>query len=155
MFKLANDYSYYWFKFYLFIMKWTPCFLRNIFSKFLNIFKKTYYPIVFGFDCGDGWKPMICDLIVKIGKLDKDKQIRIIQIKEKFGGLRFYVEGANDEIYDLIQKYEEMSYHVCEVCGEYGNLRKDLDWIRTLCVKHYNEEKYIKEKNDYEIEKFQ
>lgn len=105
----------------------------------------TIYPISFGFECNKGWYPMIMELIEKIAKLDTDKELRIFQIKEKFGGLRFYIEGGTSkEIYDLIDEYEKKSYSICEICGDEGHVRSDLSWIRTLCDKHYDEIKNTK-----------
>jgi len=54
------------------------------------------------------------------------------QVKEKYGGLRFYMTCGNDEIYSLIQKAEELSYKTCEECGSPGEERGG-SWINTLC----------------------
>jgi len=60
------------------------------------------------------------------------------QIKEKFGGLRFYYsyEGDRvDEISDLIHDAEERSFKICEVTGEDGELcikGKGYGWLKTL-----------------------
>jgi RNA polymerase-binding transcription factor DksA len=65
----------------------------------------------------------------------------VVQAKEKFGGLRFYITSAPQEVHDLIHKAEEESYHICEECGKKGTLRKDLGWWLVLCEKHYKEKK--------------
>lgn len=57
------------------------------------------------------------------------------QVKEKFGGLRFYVQGAIDEHYHYISFAESMSYHTCEVCGAPGKRWTD-GWHKTLCDIH-------------------
>lgn len=57
---------------------------------------------------------------------------KAVQVKEKFGGLRFYMTSGNDEIYDLIGEAEAKSYKTCEECGEPGE-EKPMSWIRTLC----------------------
>lgn len=93
---------------------------------------------------GDGWLQLLHDLIEELIAAGWDKQIK--QVKEKFGGLRFYIGGGSQEIHDIISKYEALSYHVCEVCGEQGELRNDIGWYRTLCDKHYEEIK--EEQND-------
>jgi hypothetical protein len=93
--------------------------------------------------CGDGWLQLIHDLIEELLAAGWDKQIK--QIKEKFGGLRFYINTGNEEIWNIISKYERLSYETCEECGEPGELRRDLGWWRTLCDKHYEE---IKPKTD-------
>ena len=60
------------------------------------------------------------------------------QVKEKFGGLRFYVEGATDEQYELITFAENMSYTICDICGSVGKPNKR-GWIATRCKDHRNE----------------
>ena len=57
------------------------------------------------------------------------------QAKEKFGGLRFYVNDISDECGKIISKYESLSMETCEVCGEKGETRGS-GWVRTLCDEH-------------------
>ena len=90
------------------------------------------------FECGDGWYPLIKDLITDLIVLGWDKQT--CQVKEKFGGLRFYINGASEEIYKRIQTAEDLSYETCETCGEKGELRS-VGWYKTLCNKHHEERK--------------
>jgi len=54
------------------------------------------------------------------------------QVKEKFGGLRFYMTCGTDEIYDLISEAETLSCKTCEECGKPGEERAT-GWIHTLC----------------------
>lgn len=77
-------------------------------------------------------------------RLKSDEQmayIQVDQIKEKFGGLRFYVTPVNcdnylsDSIDGMIDMAEAMSYTICEDCGKPGILRSG-GWIRTLCDEH-------------------
>ena len=65
-----------------------------------------------------------------------------VQVKEKFGGLRFYVERATDKQYDYITFAESMSYRTCEQCGNTGKLYTN-GWHRTLCEHHAKEMGYI------------
>lgn len=95
-------------------------------------------------DCGfleinNGWFGLVKELIEKCIALGWDKQI--CQIKEKFGGLRFYINSASDEIFEEINKAEEKSFAVCEVTGNPGELRTDLGWYRTLSDEIYEQEK--------------
>ena len=92
------------------------------------------------FECGNGWFPLIKDLIVDLIELEWDKQI--CQVKEKFGGLRFYINDGSDEIHKRIMRTEEESYKICEITGDVGELRTDIGWYRTLC-----EDEYLKIKN--------
>jgi hypothetical protein len=87
------------------------------------------------FEIGDGWFPLIKELIEDLISLGWDKQT--CQVKEKFGGLRFYINTGSDEIFDRISKAEEDSYKTCEKCGKPGELRNDIGWYRTLCDEEY------------------
>ena len=60
------------------------------------------------------------------------------QIKEKFGGLRFYVQAATPEHYNYISFAESMSYRTCEECGSPGQTYHQ-GWYRTLCNTHADE----------------
>ncbi len=86
------------------------------------------------FSVGYGWYPLIKDLIIDLIDLGWDKQI--IQVKEKFGGLRFYINEGSEKIFNRISEAEKLSYELCEICGNKGELRKDKSWITTLCDNH-------------------
>jgi hypothetical protein len=90
--------------------------------------------MAFGFECGDGWLELIDQLSSDITELDKrDGSTTIaVQIKEKYGGLRFYVQGGTDAAYDLIDAAEELSLKTCEACGKPGSL-KGVHWLSTRC----------------------
>ena len=62
----------------------------------------------------------------------KPEDVIVVQVKEKFGELRFYVSSAPAEYLDLINKMTEVSLMVCEVCGSLGKWR-DTSWNKTLC----------------------
>lgn len=87
------------------------------------------------FECGNGWFPLIKTLIEDLIELGWDKQI--CQIKEKFGGLRFYINAGSNEIHDRISKAENDSYEICEVTGKPGELRTNIGWYTTLCEEEY------------------
>jgi len=58
-----------------------------------------------------------------------------LQVKEKFGGLRFYVTDATDAQYVMIGFAESMSYRICENCGTTKDARCWQEgWHRTLCI---------------------
>ena len=91
-------------------------------------------------------------------KLDKCHIPVAAQVKEKFGGLRFYVESATDDHYQKISFVESLSYSVCEECGTTKDVHVfNLGWIRTLCVEHgkerYGEESVVEYLKDIEEEK--
>lgn len=57
---------------------------------------------------------------------------RAAQVKEKFGGLRFYMTHYTDEMSALIREAEQKAEQTCEVCGVVGESRGG-GWIKTLC----------------------
>jgi hypothetical protein len=63
---------------------------------------------------------------------DEKEQVVLMQAKEKFGGLRFYVDRYTDEVGKLISQAEDASWKVCEECGVDGTLRKE-GWWSVLC----------------------
>jgi hypothetical protein len=91
------------------------------------------------FSVGYGWYPLIKDLISDLIELGWNKEV--CQVKEKFGGLRFYINDATDEVHNRIREAENLSYNTCETCGEEGELRTDIGWYTTYCNKHYEERK--------------
>lgn len=88
------------------------------------------------------------DYTKRIEKSEKDLPV-VSQIKSKFGTLRFYADNLSDYSRGVIDMAEEMSGHICEVCGEIGKTYH-MGWHSTLCDKHALEN-YGKEKlNKYE-----
>jgi len=116
-------------------------------DKLLNDFPKLFCgrkttrtkPIrCFGFECSDGWFQIIYDLSADLIRISQEKGCRppiVVQVKEKFGGLRFYIEGSNNEYQERISIAESLSHQTCEVCGRKGQTRRG-GWIQTLCDKH-------------------
>ena len=79
---------------------------------------------------GIGWwalvRPLI-DICLRDG-------IEIVQIKEKFGGLRFYVESWNLELCSAIVQAERLSTVTCEFCGKPGKIKNTgKGWLKCLC----------------------
>lgn len=89
---------------------------------------------------GRGWLPIIEELDRKLAL--KHPNYVIDQIKEKFGGLRYYVTGVDDNGYDLVDEAEAKSQQVCEVCGAPGEIRvikftpNSGGWLKCMCNKH-------------------
>lgn len=86
------------------------------------------------FEIGKGWYKIIKDLIEELISIGWNK--RLIQCKEKFGGLRFYIDGGTRDINDVIRKYEKLSMETCEVCGEVGENMIINNWLVTRCLQH-------------------
>ena len=96
-----------------------------------------------GIECGSGWYGLIMPIIIELNKFNKEQKtnawedLKPSQIKEKWGGLRFYCspsEHIPEHIYKMIKKAEELSYHICEKCGSPKDVgRTTSGWITTLC----------------------
>lgn len=117
--------------------------LENIFyarwSKWFKSRPLKSYSGFWGFEHGDGWFDLVRDLCEKIEPLAaKIPDFTVLQVKEKFGGLRFYVSHGNEEIHTVIQSAEQESFKTCETCGQSGTLRTD-GWLKTLCDRCYTE----------------
>lgn len=100
-----------------------------------------------GFTTGPGWWPIIkalsADIQSYIDWANRDgkevvPQVKVRQVKEKFGGLRFYYDGGDDRIYGMVSTAESWAMHSCETCSVPGK-RRSGGWIRTLCDKHEEE----------------
>lgn len=63
--------------------------------------------------------------------------IQIDQIKEKFGGLRFYYHGGDDDIDGMVSLAESISYKICENCGSTKDIGYTKGWITTMCKDCY------------------
>jgi len=72
----------------------------------------------------------------------------IIQVKEKFGTLRFYVDGGTSEMHNYIEFAEAMTSRICEECGSPGKSRND-GWVKVLCDRHYKENEENSESGNY------
>ena len=90
----------------------------------------------FGIEIGNGWFRIFYQMLSDLDELRKSGEyIALRQVKEKWGGLRVYIDGP-DEADDIVSKYSEMSYQICEICGQKGKPRND-GWIMTLCDTHH------------------
>jgi hypothetical protein len=108
-----------------------------------------YFPRVFKkikhVECGEGWYSLLHDLCTVIESHinhyvpeEVRDGIYAVQIKEKFGGLRFYMDQSVPYIDGAIHLAESMSYKICEQCGGPGE-RRSGGWVRTLCDEHHKE----------------
>ncbi len=59
--------------------------------------------------------------------------IMVTQIKEKFGGLCFYYNGGDNEIWGMSSLAESLSYRICEICGSTKDIGMTQGWLRTVC----------------------
>ena len=63
-----------------------------------------------GFFAPDEWRDLLWDLCTELETLEGFEDIKVAQVKSKFGGLRFYCDGCSDEASELISKAEAASF---------------------------------------------
>lgn len=78
------------------------------------------------------------DELLKIPGIKDDDYVGASQVKEKFGGLCFYMNGYNDEIEKLISEACEDARNTCEVCGDTGEIKCIDGWMQAVCEKCAN-----------------
>jgi len=117
---------------------------KKLFDEFPLLYNRSE-STSFGFECGDGWYEIIRELSKKLYPLvevshtipnELDMYPTASQVKEKFGELRFYMNSATDDMYDLINHYEDVSGKVCEVCGSPGGIDYSEKWLSARCFEH-------------------
>src|SRR5687768_12037651 len=106
---------------------------EKLVTKYPKLYKQNIY-----FECGDGWYDLIDKLSEKLEEkifVHPDESIVTCcaQVKEKFGGLRFYMYFETDEMSDLINQAEDKSTSICELCGKPGTTRHINRWYKTIC----------------------
>jgi hypothetical protein len=94
--------------------------------------------------CDRGWYKLIIDTHKKLKYIDPNYEIH--QIKEKFGGLRYYYQSSfpfssmQDQIMEaIVNAAEEIASKTCETCGIYDykakvETRVRNHWYKTLCM---------------------
>lgn len=132
-------------------------FVKEMHEKYPKIFPRPHG----GFCIGSGWYQIIRSLChniqahidaVECARINLAKnnpwnrplpeevpQVVATQIKEKFGGLRFYYDGGDDMVEGMVHMAESWAAHTCETCSNHGVGRSVGGWLTTLCDMHYNE----------------
>lgn len=85
-----------------------------------------------GFHPPAGWLDLIVEIDDHLREVNPD--YRIVQIKEKFGGLRYYTEGLTGEQRLYVRLMDERSFGICQNCGSTENVdQRRHGWLATLC----------------------
>ena len=83
-----------------------------------------------GFASNDGWFGLVWRLCEDLEPLVAEfeqasgTQFEILQVKEKFGELRIYVNDANEPIRARLLAAQLESIRISEICGQPGQLRE-------------------------------
>ncbi len=72
----------------------------------------------------------IAEALKKTGNLET---FRFDEIKEKFGSLRVYTHGGNEEVDEIIDNYSYLSENICIVCGKPDVYMTSRGWIYPCC----------------------
>jgi len=93
-------------------------------------------------ECNEGWCDLIERTCIRIeNALDNGDTVKITQIKEKYGTLRFYWNGRlpseiKAEVGEAVSLAEARSACTCEICGAEGRLYSRGGWLATACFEH-------------------
>jgi hypothetical protein len=92
-----------------------------------------------------GWQPLIAAAQYHATL----NGLKLVQIKEKWGGLRIYAQPDPDatpaaspdllkprDFERLLESIEHVSLYICMVCGKPGTCKATPRWITTLCDEH-------------------
>lgn len=135
---------------------------QKLYDKYPKIFRQKDLPesqtcMCWGIDCGDGWYNIIdnlCNVIqshvenkIQFAKYNAkeetinpdDFQVEAAQVKQKWGGLCFYVDKGDEYAQGCIDMAESMSYITCEECGSTDQVKSTTGWITRLCGSCYAE----------------
>jgi hypothetical protein len=85
--------------------------------------------VVCGAWCPPGWTHLVEPLF----DLCEQHGVEVHQVKQKFGGLRFYTGPAPKDVTRAIALAENESFATCEVCAGAGRSRRG---CQTLCDAH-------------------
>jgi len=91
------------------------------------------------YNMGKGWNLLVGKLCKDIIALDDS--VRVLQVKQKFGSLRFYYRAGKKsecraEITNLVCLAEITSNETCEECGSCDDVSKDTGlYVQSLCKK--------------------
>lgn len=93
-----------------------------------------------------GWRKLFGEAIckdIKKALLEQGEdalyEYRILQIKEKYGSLRWYDSNTSEKIQEIIYKYEHISKYTCINCGRFQVPMLDDGWISPWCFDCYSE----------------
>lgn len=116
--------------------------LEELRNKYPDMFTERFW-----FECGDGWYNILFSLLWRINKHEEHvrsnnayrvkhgqnpveyQKVKIIQVKSKFGTLRFYIDGGDEYVRGAIALAEDLTSKTCEDCGMPGKVYTDGWWV--------------------------
>ena len=120
--------------------------LINLQQRYFSLFEKIPS---YNISVPIGWSKLFEDLLENIRRrevyldyqtdkpLEEYIPVRIVQVKQKFGDLRFYYDGGNDNIIlSIVVEAENIASKTCEFCGimnEDVAKKSIFRWVNTTC----------------------
>jgi hypothetical protein len=105
--------------------------MDNTFTKVQQLVEKIKPPYRSAIEVDEGWYQLIIDCDKELTAVDA--KYTILQIKQKFGGLRYHMAPSNyttpeqrDTMWAILEKYEELSRETCEETGCAGVLMQSV-----------------------------
>lgn len=109
------------------------------FEKFKERWPSMFEDVYCGFDLPKGWFDIVWKLCLSLEHYYPNSNIKVAQVKEKFGSLRFYFDSDDDDkkLLSLVAKYEFATSLVCQECGTTVGVEKTPGyWIGYYCENH-------------------
>lgn len=109
-------------------------------------------------DMPRGWKKafgkMLCEeLRNELVKYHALRSYKLLQVKEKYGGLRWYDAGFVGNVAEIINSYSHLSENICIVCGKPDVPMINDGWISPWCFDCWKKRKsrFYKNCSDEEL----
>lgn len=93
------------------------------------------FPFLCHLAISDGWSDLIIAMCGMLTEAGLPPGYQCSQIKEKYGTLRWYDDGNDERINDIVEAGENLSGHICDTCGAPGREREG-GWVSTKCDQH-------------------
>lgn len=91
---------------------------------------------------GKGWRLIVDKAVAEL----QSSGAIILQVKEKFGGLRIYYGSITNnnqaKLETIVRAAEAEAAKTCEGCGKPGTGKVINGWVKTVCPEHENGFKY-------------
>ena len=111
----------------------------------------------FEYEVPQGWRELCQELAVELDRIldtlseEEKENYKLLQVKEKFGSLRWYDNGHNEKMHQLIRQYEYKAERICCVCGKMAT-KVTLGWVILFCDECVPEGKTVDIDEFYESE---
>lgn len=111
-------------------MQLNPGLAEKLYAAFPRLYRGRHKPMEessmgWGFECGDGWYQVLADLSLELSDYQAEHpeiDLEVMQVKSKFGSLRFHLRGGDAETEKMIERAGQRAAVTCELTGKPGRL---------------------------------